>query len=65
MSDKTTFVGPRPTRTEALTRLAAICDGIDRVEDGVSDGWWETAMGAEFGSGKLAELHDLVLELLR
>lgn len=49
------------TRREALSRLTAITDGIDREE--ADGGWWETSFGAERGTDVLAQLTALITEL--
>lgn len=48
---------------DPIERLHEIVRGIDRDEVDSDDGWWETAAGAEFGAGKLAELEALIRSL--
>jgi len=49
-------------KTEALTKLHEIIDGIDRAEI-EPNGWWGTIEGVTFGVERLALLEELVKEL--
>jgi hypothetical protein len=52
-------------KTELLTKIDDLLDGIDRHEDHVSGGWWQTRDGARIGRIKLRELKVLILRELQ
>ncbi len=51
------------TREQALEKARSILKGIDQDESDDNDGWWETSKGASFGTAKLAEIEELIVEL--
>lgn len=51
------------TEDEIADKIKEILKGIDKDGCETNDGWWETPTGAEFGSKKLKEIIDFVLNI--
>jgi len=47
-------------KKEALERIEAILEGIDKEEASADNGWWETSKGATFGKERLAKIRALL-----
>ncbi len=48
---------------KAIAQIRKSLEGIDRQETDDNAGWWETSVGADFGSGRLKEVLSIVSAL--
>lgn len=59
LTDAVMAVWPAPADNSTLGWIEEILDGIDREQGNEDEGWWETSVGAKFGSDKLGEIREL------